>query len=94
MLKVLGEAIKMRLALRFLILLSGIVSAIAVAGLLHVLAGLFLAGPFDQVFNHAEYRDMEHLFQVWAAYSLTAIVITIWLGRFHRKQYGKLWKSN
>jgi len=84
----------MKLALRLLILLSGIVSAIALACLLHVLAGLFLAGPFYQVFNHAEYRDLEHLFHVWAAYSFTAIAITIWLWRTYRRQYGKLWKSN
>ena len=44
----------MKLALRLLILVSGIVSAIALAELSYVLAGLFSAGPFDQVFNHAE----------------------------------------
>jgi hypothetical protein len=70
------------------------VSAIAMAGLLHVLAGLFLAGPFDQVFNHSAYRDLEHLFHMWAAYSFTAIVITICLWRTYRRQYGKLWKPN
>jgi len=84
----------MKLALRLSILLSGIVSAIALAGLLYVLAGLFLVGPFAQVINHAEDRDLEHLFHVWAAYSFTALVITILLWRTHRKQYGKLWKSN
>jgi hypothetical protein len=93
-LKALGEkAVSMKLALRLSILLSGIVSAVALAELLHVLAGLFLAGPFDQVFNHTEYRDMEHLFHVWTAYFLTAAAITIWLWGTYRKQYGKLWKS-
>jgi hypothetical protein len=84
----------MKLALRLSILFSGIVSANAVAELFHVLGDLLLAGPFDQVFNHAEYRDMEHLFQVWAGYSFMAMVITIWLWRVHRRQYGKLRKSN
>jgi hypothetical protein len=94
-LKALGEkAVSMKLALRLSILLSGIVSAIALTGLLYALAGLFLVGPFAQVINHPEYRDLEHLFHVWAAYFLTAIVITIWLWRTYRRQYGKLWKSN
>src|ERR1700730_18715719 len=65
----------MKLALKLLILLSGIVSAVALAALIHVLAGLFFAGPFAEVFNHAAYRDLEHLFHVWAAYSFTAIAI-------------------
>jgi hypothetical protein len=84
----------MKLALRLSILLSGIALVVALAELLHVLVGLFLAGPFDQVFNHAEYRDMEHLFHLWTAYFLTAFAITIWLWRTYRKQFGKLWKSN
>jgi hypothetical protein len=84
----------MKLALKLLIALSGIVSAIALGALLHVLAGLFFAGPFLQVFNHAEYRDLEHLFHVRAVYSFTAIAITIWLWRTYRRQYGKLSKSS
>ncbi len=84
----------MKRALRMLILLAGIVSAIALAGLIHVLAGLFLAGPFDQIFNHVEYRDLEHSFRIWALYSFTAIAMTVWLWRTHRRHYGKLWKSD
>jgi heme A synthase len=83
----------MKLALKLLIVLSGIVSAIALGALLHVLAGLFFAGPFLQVFNHAEYRDLEHLLHIWAAYSLTAIALTIWLWRTYRRQYGRLSRS-
>jgi hypothetical protein len=84
----------MKLALKLLILLSGIVSAVAFAALIHVLAGLFFAGPFAEVFNHAAYRDLEHLVHVWAAYSFTAIAITIWLRRTYRRQYGKLSKPS
>ncbi len=84
----------MKLALKLLILLSGIVSAIALASLLHVLAGLFFAGPFLQVLNHAGYRDLEHLFHLWLAYSFAAIAITIWLWHTYRRQYDKPRRSN
>jgi hypothetical protein len=44
----------MKLALRLSILFSGIASAISLSGFFWVLAELFLAGWFAEVFNHAE----------------------------------------
>jgi hypothetical protein len=83
----------MKLALRLSIIVSGIVSAVALAELSRVLLGFFVAGPFLQVINYAEYKDLGRLLQVWAAYSFTAIVITIYLWRTCRRQDRKPRKS-
>ncbi len=84
----------MKLALRFSIALAAVVSAFALTGLLHALAGLFLAGPFAQVLDHAGYRDMEHAFYLRAGYFLIALMTTVWLWRTYRRQYSKPRGSN
>jgi hypothetical protein len=83
----------MKLMLRFLILLSGIVSAIALCGFFYAMTGFFLAGPFAQVLNHPKYGELQHSCAVWATYSLIAIATALWLWRTHKRQYGSLWKT-
>jgi len=76
----------MKLILRFSIIVSVTVAAIAIGAFVYVMAGYFLAAPFMQVLNPAEYRDLTHLCGTWAAYSLIAIVVTVWLWRTYRRE--------
>ena len=79
----------MKLMLKLSILLSGLVSAAALSGFLYLLPGYFIGGPFMQVLNRREYRELSHLVHVWFICSATGVGVTIWLCRTYRRQYGK-----
>lgn len=79
----------MKLVLKLSILLSGLVSAAALTGFLYLLPGYAIGGPFMQILNRREYRELSYLVHVWFICSVTGVGVTIWLWRTYRRQYGK-----
>jgi hypothetical protein len=84
----------MRAALRVILLIWAAVSAVSLAGLIYVFPGYSLDSAFSQALRRHPSPQGESWFHWCLSFFLLGVCMTAWLYRVHRRQYGKLWKSD
>jgi chromate transport protein ChrA len=84
----------LKVILKALIVLWMVMSTVSLAGLIYLLPSRVIVGAFAQVLKTPQNPDLLRWFYGCTISFVVSIIITIWLWRTYRGQYGKLWRSD